>query len=49
MNEVILELCNRLVPQAYITQGVQARATHEHVIKQLIEHVSRLFFFIVKS
>ncbi|GFS24281.1 O-phosphoseryl-tRNA(Sec) selenium transferase [Elysia marginata] len=38
MNEHILELCNRLVPQAYISQGAQARTSHEHLIKQLIEH-----------
>ncbi|BFZ10051.1 hypothetical protein BsWGS_13090 [Bradybaena similaris] len=38
MNKEILELCGKLVPQAYISQGAQARTSHENKIKQLIQH-----------
>ncbi|XP_059145302.1 O-phosphoseryl-tRNA(Sec) selenium transferase-like isoform X2 [Physella acuta] len=38
MNTDNLELCGKLIPMAYVSQGSQARVSHENKIKQLLQH-----------
>ncbi|XP_035827856.1 O-phosphoseryl-tRNA(Sec) selenium transferase [Aplysia californica] len=38
MNQEVLDLCCKLVPENYVLQGAQARNTHEHKIKHLLQH-----------
>jgi hypothetical protein len=39
MDAEAVSLCERLVPAAYVSQGVQARNAHANKIKQLLQHV----------
>ena len=43
MNPEIKDLCSKLIPESYVLQGVQARSSHEHKIKQLLQHVSKIY------
>ncbi|KAH9503237.1 hypothetical protein Btru_068519 [Bulinus truncatus] len=38
MNKENFELCGKLISHSYVTQGTQARVSHENKIKQLLQH-----------
>ena len=40
MNADCQRLCEKLIPSAYVQQGVQARRTRENLIRHLLEQVS---------
>lgn len=48
MNSEIQELCERLVPAAYIQQGVQARRIHENKIRHFLQQVSYRYLMFIK-
>ena len=48
MNQDITDLCCNLIPGNYVKQGVQARRSHEHKIRHLLQHVSTSTIIICK-
>lgn len=42
MNPESYQLCEKLIPAAYVQQGLQARRSHENAIRHLLEQVRGL-------